>query len=177
MVGILQSVHRETWEAEVFMKFMGGQAVACTAGRDCSEPCCSGVPCNALQALSSTRYGLLPLLHPAKAQRQLLSQHAHYLSELLCADAGTQTAATGECCASVHTKPSVQLSKFEAGGASRAGMAACANAGNKLEMLILKVLVLELEFQPADSWLWWLVTLTAQGVRAFLAQELIPEEA
>ena len=63
--------------------YVCGQAVACTAGRDRSESCCGGVPCSALQALSSTRDGLLPLLHPAKARGQLLPQHDHYLSEVL----------------------------------------------------------------------------------------------
>lgn len=134
---------------------MCGQAVACTAGGDRSEPCCSGVPRNALQALVSTRDGLLALLHSAKTQGQLLPQHDHYLSELLCADVGTQMAANVKCCASVHTKPSLQLGKFKAGGAARAGMAAFANAGNQVEMLILEVFLLELEFQPADAWLCW----------------------
>ena len=64
-----------------------------------------------------------------------------------------QLAGTGECCASVHTKPSLQLRKFKAGGASRAGMAASPNAGNQVEMLILEAFLLELDFQPADAWL------------------------
>jgi len=106
-----------------------------------------------LQALSSTRDGLLPLLHPAKTQRQLLPQHDHNLSELLCAGIGTLVAASGECCASVHTKPSLLLSKFKAGGASQAGLAVFANPGNEVEMLILEMFLLELEFQPASAWL------------------------
>jgi len=77
-----------------------------------------GVPRNALQALVSTRDGLLPLLHPAKTQGQLLPQHDHFLSELLCADVGTQMAANVKCRASVLTKPSLQLGKLKAGGAS-----------------------------------------------------------
>ena len=93
--------------------YVCGQAVACTAGRDRSEPCCGGVPCSALQALSSTRDGLLPLLHPAKTQRQLLPQHDRNLSELLCADIGSLVAASDECCASVHTKPSLLLRQQE----------------------------------------------------------------
>jgi len=32
-------------------------------------------------------------------------------------------------------------------------MAAFANAGNEVEMLIPEVFLLELEFQPADAWL------------------------
>ena len=134
---------------------MCGQAVACTAGRDRAEPCCGGVPRNALQALSSTRDGLLPLCIQPRP-----SGSCSPSTTITCQSCFVQTLAPrwhtdGECRASVHTKPSVQLSKLKAGGASRSGMAAFANAGNELETLILKVLVLELEFQPADSWLWW----------------------
>lgn len=132
---------------------MCGQAVACAAGKGGSEACCGGVPCNALQALVSTRDDLPPLPHPAKTRGQLLPQHDRYWSELLCADTGTQVAGTGECCVSVHTKPSVQLGKFKAGGASRAGMAAFPRAGKQVEMLILQAFLLELEFLPADAWL------------------------
>ena len=106
-----------------------------------------------MQALSSTRDGLLPLLHPAKTQRQLLPQHDHNLSELLCAGIGTLVAASGECCASVHTKPSLLLSKFKAGGASQAGVAVFANAGNEVEMVILEMFLPELEFERAGAWL------------------------
>ena len=40
-----------------------------------------------------------------------------------------------------------------AGGASQAGLAVFANPGNEVEMLILEMFLLELEFQPADAWL------------------------
>ena len=80
---------------------MYGCAVAYTAGRDQSEPCCSDTRFHALCRLMSHRDApaqrLLPVVVQAESQGQLLPQLYHYSSELLCADAGIQMSGTDVC--------------------------------------------------------------------------------
>ena len=80
---------------------MCGRGAACTAGRDQSEPRCSGTRFHALPGLMSHRDGpaqrLLPIVVLAESQRQLLPQLYHCWSELLCADAGIQMSGTSVC--------------------------------------------------------------------------------